>query len=135
MNKIGIHIFVQSPDVCLSVREVRIMHFVALKNDTPDNFEIAFAYLNTRDDIKHYGLFLSSEIPEKEREKYLKLITDYANAKTIDGKRQKSRAKQIEERFGDAGLLASLNYNSVMNGRTYCNDWQSYEHDLLINGF
>ena len=39
MNKIGIHIFVQSPDVCLSVREVRIMHFVALKNDTPDNFE------------------------------------------------------------------------------------------------
>ena len=43
MNKIGIHIFVQSPDVCLSVREVRIMHFVALKNDTPDNFEIAFA--------------------------------------------------------------------------------------------
>ena len=82
-----IHLFVQSPEVCLSVREVRIMHFVALKNDTPDNFEIAFAYLDTRDDIKHYGLFLSSEISEKEREKYLKLITDYANAKTIDGKR------------------------------------------------
>ena len=135
MNKIGIHIFVQSPDVCLSVREVRIMHFVALKNDTPDNFEIAFAYLDTRDDIKHYGLFLSSEISERERKKYLKLITDYANAKTIDGKRQMNRANLVSVRFGDAGLLAIKNYNSVMNGRTYCNDWKSYEHNLLINGF
>lgn len=121
-----IHLFVDAPEVCLTIREVRVIHFVVLKNDTADNFEIAFAYLHTKDSIRHFGLFISSEIPEKEREKYIKLITDYAKSNYIDGKRQESRAKQIEERFGDAGLLAILNYNSVVHGRTYIDQWKNY---------
>ena len=45
MNKIDT--YVDTPENCLKVRDVRIKHFVDQKNDSPDSFEIAFAYIKS----------------------------------------------------------------------------------------
>ena len=56
MNKIDT--YVDTPENCLKVRDVRIKHFVDQKNDSPDNFEIAFAYIKSKEIVfwKTYSL-------------------------------------------------------------------------------
>lgn len=119
------HVFVDTPKECLKVRGVRLMHYVALENDTPENFEIAFSYWKTEAGIDHYCLFLSSEIPERERKKYTELITKYVHGKYMSGARQEKREQMIAERFGNAGLLASLNYFNLLHHLPLQNRWIS----------
>lgn len=115
MNKIDT--YVDTPENCLKVRDVRIKHFVDQKNDSPDSFEIAFAYIKSKGNDDYYGLFFSSAIPMKDIKKYSDIIFKYAESKYADGKRQEKREAMIKERFGDAGLQSSMNCYRVIHNK------------------
>lgn len=115
--------FVDTPENCLKVRDVRFKHFVVLENNSADNFEIAFAHYKSDRKDDYYGLFFSSSIPMKEIEKYTDIILKYAQSKYTEGKRQEKREKMIRERFGSAGLLSALNCFFTIHNESMLDRW------------